>query len=180
MKLVGIAGRPGSGKTTIVHRLRMLLAPTTHVKFADIIYKMHDAIRTIGHHYDLPVKEKDRQLLQFLGTEWGRQQFGEDVWVNALLSKYDKVKDDAGYMLVDDVRYVNELEAIQSVGGQVIWLEVPEKECRQRIPYTYPEVEHTSEGAFEDLDMFDLTLDGTQEVSGIASFLARYLKGDTW
>ena len=57
-----------------------------------------------------------RKALQRMGTEAGREVFGDDVWIAALekrIHNLDKV-------VVTDVRFQNEIEAIRSVGGKVI------------------------------------------------------------
>lgn len=57
-----------------------------------------------------------RLLLQRMGTEVGRQLFGEDFWVDRALhgvSKFDKV-------VLTDVRFPNEYRAIKSREG-IVW-----------------------------------------------------------
>jgi len=54
--------------------------------------------------------------MQTLGTEWGRNLMGKDIWLNrwsALCPKYDRV-------IADDVRFSNEMAAIKSKGGIII------------------------------------------------------------
>jgi hypothetical protein len=79
-------------------------------------------------HFNGPLKEVTidwigksyRQMAQTLGTEWGRQQVNENLWV---LAAYEKVKQfhEAGFhAIVTDVRFENEAEFIRSKGG-VVW-----------------------------------------------------------
>lgn len=58
-----------------------------------------------------------REFLQRFGTEMGRQVFGNDFWVNQLMSGY-AVTDWA----ISDVRFENEASAIQDAGGVVVKL----------------------------------------------------------
>jgi dephospho-CoA kinase len=181
MKLIGLSGGAGAGKTSISNRLKMLLPNVHQVKLADTIYEMHNSIQSIAHKHDIPMADKDRKLLQFLGDEWGRQTFGDNIWVDLFIRKWEKVKDEEGYMIVDDVRYMNEVEAIQLAGGQVLWIDVPDRIRRNRIPDTFPEESHASEGILDAfLEEFDLVIDGTKELADITTFLTRYFKDEVW
>lgn len=56
-----------------------------------------------------------RQLLQTLGTEWGRA-IDPDIWAKATLreaQKYEKV-------VISDVRFLNEVDLINEAGGEVV------------------------------------------------------------
>lgn len=57
-----------------------------------------------------------RMALQKLGTESGRDVFGQDIWVNAL----EKRIHDHENVVVADVRFSNEIDAIIKFGGKVI------------------------------------------------------------
>lgn len=69
-----------------------------------------------------------REILQLLGTEWGRVLCGKDVWVKHLLHRINEVNDPTWFgwdkyewgnalyrvpgVVVSDIRYENELEAL--------------------------------------------------------------------
>ncbi len=90
-----------------------------------------------------------RDLKQFFGTDIVRNSFGKNVWANALINR---IKEDAPlFAVVDDVRYPNEVEAIQKAGGKVIRLtRQPSKDV------------HESETALDDYHGFDLVIDNTE------------------
>jgi len=52
-----------------------------------------------------------RWALQTLGTEWGRQKLGSNLWTHHLLSRLSSL--DADRIVVDDVRMDNEAEALR-------------------------------------------------------------------
>jgi hypothetical protein len=56
-----------------------------------------------------------RRLLQRMGTEAGRNIFGEQIWVNKTLGKLDSQK----HYIITDVRFQNEADAIRDLGGQM-------------------------------------------------------------
>lgn len=56
-----------------------------------------------------------RRLLQRLGTEAGRETMWENIWVDAALknlNENDKI-------VITDVRFINEAQAIEDAGGQI-------------------------------------------------------------
>lgn len=65
-----------------------------------------------------------REFLQRVGTDAMRNNIHTDVWVNALMSKYDNAylpfDNDTPNWLIQDVRFPNEAAAIKQRGGVVI------------------------------------------------------------
>ncbi len=62
-----------------------------------------------------------RQLVQTLGTEWGRHQVHPELWVMLMLRRWDMVRASTSpRMVVTDVRFDNEAHAILTAGG-TIW-----------------------------------------------------------
>ena len=100
-----------------------------------------------------------RKLMQTLGTEWGRN-IDKDLWVKKTLSQaalYDKV-------VISDVRFENELYAIQDAGGIVIRIKRPMKRVG-------PEHEHVSETALDHISdaEFNHTIDNEGTLSQFIS-----------
>jgi hypothetical protein len=87
-----------------------------------------------------------RKALQLLGTEWARQCH-PDTWVRYLIDTYDQLRDDVSYytpqegvfytcemrqieyctgdVVVTDVRFPNEVQAITQAGGHVFRVDRP-------------------------------------------------------
>lgn len=57
-----------------------------------------------------------RLALQLMGTEAGRDVFHKDIWIHSLVRRMQK---DKNYVIAD-VRFPNEIEAIQEIGGKII------------------------------------------------------------
>lgn len=57
-----------------------------------------------------------RLVLQWMGTEAGRNIFGESLWTSALINRLDPRKD----YVITDVRFVNEIKALKEAGAHVI------------------------------------------------------------
>jgi hypothetical protein len=58
-----------------------------------------------------------RWVLQYWGTEVCRHGFHDDIWIASLENKMRKIRDN---IVISDVRFPNEINAIHSAGGQVI------------------------------------------------------------
>jgi len=54
--------------------------------------------------------------MQTIGTEWGRNMIHPDIWVRAWEQSLPEDAD----VVVDDVRFPNEVAAIRRLGGDVI------------------------------------------------------------
>ena len=58
-----------------------------------------------------------RHILQYWGTEVCRQGFHDDIWIASLENKMRKTGDN---IVISDVRFPNEINAIKNAGGQVV------------------------------------------------------------
>ncbi len=141
--IVGIHGRKGHGKNTTADILTEILGGYTsgeikQYAFADPLKR---GLQTMFGLTDEQVfgGEKEpvipwlgkspRQLLQTLGTEWGRTHVHSNVWVDATLQRIDT--EAPTIALITDVRFPNEAQAIrarQGVVWQVIRPDLPESD----------------------------------------------------
>lgn len=114
---------------------------TQNVRLAEIIDK---------HGWDVAKVENPeiRNLLQRLGTDGGRKYLGEDIWVRTALNNQQADK-----LVVSDVRFPDEAEAIKVQGGIIVRI--------KRDGYE-PINAHISETAYQDQD-FLITNNGTTE-----------------
>ena len=91
-----------------------------------------------------------REVLQFVGTDMFRG-LDPSIWINACMRQIEQESPEIA--LISDVRFENEVQAIQDKGGFVIGL--------KRNPYKKTD-QHASETHIENcLDMCDLVIDNT-------------------
>lgn len=135
MKIIGINGKAGSGKTTIAEYIHKKYNYDI-MSFADPLKDCVSAIfgwdrsllqgdtqisRSFRETKDdkwSKIMKSDitpRKMLQFFGTECCRDKLGEDIWLNSL---YCRIKSD--YVVVSDMRFENEFDFIVSLGGIVV------------------------------------------------------------
>lgn len=124
-KVILISGKMGSGKDSLKDELRKFLERKDGVRvftpfFAETIYQIHDearmAMADAGIAHPVSVADKDRAFLQYLGTDWGRKTYGDDIWVKVLKGKIKELTSsynglyDTIYFIVSDCRFENEFD----------------------------------------------------------------------
>lgn len=127
-RLIGITGPAGAGKDAVAS----MIPGARRIGFSDPLYDglaamlgvRPDALRD-RRQKEAPmpgVGASPRRLLQTLGTEWGRQTIADGLWVTLARDRWDRAwASGAGTIVVPDVRFTNEADAIREAGGQV-WL----------------------------------------------------------
>lgn len=125
MNIIAFSGSMGSGKSTAIERLTEIhKGRVSNVKFAQPLYDMQEMIyRRIQDVYKRPEDfKKDRKLLQWLGTEWGRDTISENLWVSLWKSAAQELHFGFKNILIvcDDVRFDNEGQTIKNLGGKII------------------------------------------------------------
>lgn len=136
--IIGLSGYAQSGKDTVANYLVEYYG-YSRIAFADplrqAVYKLNpridvgdmrgvylaNAVDNLGWDRVKVESEQARELLQRMGTEVGREMFGQNFWVDYAMrevSKSDKV-------VFTDVRFPNEYESIKERGGLVWRIERP-------------------------------------------------------
>lgn len=163
MILVGITGSATSGKSIVsrhlAHRHGFQVS-----RFAEPVKRMLavglglTAEQLDGRDKHEPIPEfgglTSRHLMQTLGTEWGRRMVHSDLWVDLWRRS---VAGMTGPMVVDDLRFPNEAQAIRELGG-TIWRVV-----RPRVPI----MDHPSERCMAEIAV-DRTILNTSTIAALA------------
>lgn len=119
---------------------------TKLIKFADPLYDIQNyAYARINRKPEI----KDRKLLQFLGTDWGRS-IDPELWVNLWRQETRAHLHKQGSMttmvvLCDDLRFDNEAKQILDLGGKILWIESDTETRKSRSPKTFSGTNHASE-----------------------------------
>lgn len=183
MKLIGLAGRSGVGKSTLsATYLRPLGFNEVGIADEIKIRAVATGVATYEEVFVGPKPAHVRTWLQEEGTERGRNVFGEDVWVRALLARLRKVEETWGIdqFVVTDVRFVNEVEFIHKHGGIVLRIDAPTRFANNGM--TAEQRQHPSECDLDRLTNqdFDGIVLNDPEFAGTASWQLHahlYLRG---
>lgn len=174
MVIIGISGYASSGKDTVAQILvdkfgykRMAFADSIR----DILYTLNPLaqkgiyIKQLVDEYGWDIAKQDpevRRLLQVLGTEVGREFFGDDIWVDTLIAKIepeDKV-------VITDVRFPNEAREINYLAGQ-IW-----RVNRNGIEAVN---EHVSETQMDNYD-FDFVINNNGSLEDLEQYITALIE----
>lgn len=152
--IIGVSAKKQGGKSTMVNVLRELLPDSQVMRFADFLkeivltcfvpadwgWTIEDLDHDDNKNRETPCGWTVRKLLQIVGTDWFRHTY-PDCWITAFQKRAAQVG--CTHILVPDVRFPNELRAIQEIGGVAIRL--------LRAPFG-DEDQHESETALDDAE----------------------------
>lgn len=155
MRIIGFNGTMGVGKSTAVGLLEQYLIATfeqgsTLIKFAQPLYDIQEFIyERIYDVYERPETfVKDRKLLQWLGTDWGRGTISDTLWVDLWKARALRATSFNSVVICDDVRFNNEAATIKEMGGIVVKL--TSNRADDRIDTKSGIVSHASEAGISD------------------------------
>jgi hypothetical protein len=135
---IGITGSKGSGKDTVAAHL-MSAHFFNRVGLADPMKEMlhyglgipMDVLHGAPQDKEAPWRygKSVRQLLQTLGTEWGREIVSQRLWLDRALEHtiptYEGACGAPCRWVVTDVRYLNEAEVLRAAGFQIVRINRP-------------------------------------------------------
>lgn len=133
-QIIGLAGRAGTGKSTIA-RLLCEQHAFVEVSLAEPIKRALAAMLDLPRaafddrdFKDLPItclgNTTPRRLMQTLGTGWGRQMIADDIWLTLARQRIDRLTAQAERLhisgiVVSDLRFDNEADLVRDMGGTV-------------------------------------------------------------
>lgn len=127
--LIGVTGRARSGKDTLGAYLETFYQFERYAFAWPLKHGIRSMFGLDSRHTDGELKEtpleilggrSPRQVMQTLGTEWGRTHVAPDIWVDLGVAKWLENRDAGRSLVITDVRFENEAQAIRGEGGVVI------------------------------------------------------------
>lgn len=174
-RIIGIGGYASTGKDAVAdilegsygfYRTSMSqlmnaalcrLDPQIEVRHG-VVFRYSELIRQLGYTKAKELPEV-RRLLQAIGTEVGRDMFGQTFWVDQMRNNLDNYTTEAS-VAVTGIRFPDEVDMIRELGGRLWWV---------MRPGYGPVNRHTSDNllTYEDFDrvvMNDGTLDDLEQM----------------
>lgn len=102
-----------------------------------------------------------RRLLQNLGTDVGRNMIDENVWVNVMARKIDDHRGAGHPVVVTGLRFPNEVQMVEELGGLAAWVERPGLHATSAGTAA-----HASENSVSAAD-FHLTIDNSSDLEAL-------------
>lgn len=136
MLKVAFTGGMGSGKSAAALMVRLLAEaadiPVWNVRFSEPVYGI--VMKMLGDDYDEAPQEIRRAALQLVGE--GARKFKPDIWVVRAVDTIDTIEanwgETDGIIVIDDLRYANELDALRELEFQIFRVTAPEGLRAQR------------------------------------------------
>jgi hypothetical protein len=157
--VIGLSASAGTGKDYVGKLIKQY-------GFHNISLAWHFKIQCISHGeatYEEVFDTKPprvRRLLQILGTEQGRDVWGEDIWVNTMFAWMTLYHKDWGIdkFVIPDVRFPNELRAIQKLGGRVYRVTGDRLGDLTEEAWSHP----SEQSLTDDMDLYDGFINNNQ------------------
>ena len=136
MLLLGLSGRKRVGKSTI-SRIIQQRYQFVGAAFADPVYEIASVLLGFDAR-SVPSEAKEdkfpslqmkslRQVLQWIGTEFGRDMVGPDLWTFHMNKRLRRPPYSSAIgVVIDDVRFENEVKLIHAHNGKVVRLTGPD------------------------------------------------------
>lgn len=134
--IIGIAGKALAGKTTAANYIADRYG-FKRIGFADPLKRGLAEFTglPLRMFYDQDIKNIDipeynnkslRQMMQFVGTDCFRNNFGKDFWIRRMVREIpDLEKKGITKIVIDDIRFQEEAEMIMGFHGPVIFITRP-------------------------------------------------------
>ncbi|MEM6746787.1 MAG: deoxynucleotide monophosphate kinase [Pseudomonadota bacterium] len=180
--LVALGGLKGSGKSTAAQALldrgyiRVKMAGALKAMLTTLLEYQGMAGADIDRCIEGDLKEEPvnelhgrtpRYAMQTIGAEWGRDLMSPGFWVGVTAERISNLMADGHRVLVDDVRYPNELEMLEVLGATSVFITRPGIE---------PASDHSSEVSLGSAD-FHSVLDNVSTIEELHAELLATLRG---
>lgn len=159
---IAFIGKARSGKDTSFSIISDLINNAINLKFADPIY---DILHYAQKMCDFPI-EKDRQFLQYIGTEWARNK-NENIWVDLMEKNINNNKDKS--IIITDCRFKNEVNFL--IKNNFVIIKLIRMEAKIESGET-----HQSENDLNDFYNYDYDIYNNSSLDYLTENLIRILK----
>ena len=160
MKIVCISGKAENGKTTTAKIVKTILAEKGYRSLITNYAGILKFICTNYFGWDGNKDEEGRALLQRVGTDIVRKQ-DPDFWVNFMKSVLKLFNNEWDYVLIDDVRFLNEIEGLKDE-FDVVTLRINRPGYENSL--TEEQRKHPSETTLDSYK-FDYTIDNPGDIT---------------
>ena len=171
MKIICVSGKAEAGKTTSAKVIKTILDKKGYRVLITNYAGILKFVCSNFFGWDGQKNEEGRALLQWVGTDVVRKQ-DPDYWVNFMRSIFRLFPDEWDYVLIDDVRFKNEIEGLIEEGLDITTLRVERPFYENHL--TEEQRMHPSETELDDYQ-FDYVIQNPGDIH-IRDILAEYVE----
>lgn len=182
MVIIGLVAPKGSGKTVVADKLCS--------KYNFVKFSVGDPLKhAIMHIFDLKQEQlwgnqkeiidsfwevTPRELMQYIGTDIFRETFskkypniGKNIWVLSLEKKIQDELPRNKNIVIDDIRFPNEMALIEKYNGHIIKIHRPSLSSND---------EHISENALNNTTISNILINNENDFDGLYDQIDSLLK----
>lgn len=172
MKIITFSGKAQHGKSTSAKIIKQIL-DKNNLKSVIVNYGGHvKYIAGIYYDWDGTKSEEQRTILQTVGTEIGRTA-KDTFWVDRLMEDIQIFAQHFDYILIDDCRFVNEIEIPKSIGHNVITVNIKRHNFDNGL--TQEQKNHKSETSLDNYN-FDYTVHSDNGIENLKTCINELYK----
>lgn len=151
---IAFSGKMRTGKDEAYAYISKYIPDVTLLKFADPVYDIMNYAQTVCGFPHI----KDRQFLQYIGTEYARSK-NPNVWVDVFLRRASEID---GPIVCTDARFTNEFVALKNAGFTLVKISADET---IRIARGAESLVHASEVDMDLYENFDYVIENNGTLS---------------
>lgn len=179
--IIGLSGKARAGKDSMYEAIshvsklevrRIALADPLKDEVYKYVLKPHGVERSA---LDDERKKYFRLILQGWGTDFKRNFFGQDYWVQRLEAKLNspQFRNFKGIVCITDIRFREEADFVRERGGYVVRINRPKKGLKAKLLSFFSKKDgHSSECALDKYEYFDYVVKNSKaliDLDGIAT-----------
>lgn len=113
---------PSDEEIGLFNRVRWKLQDNSYVHYRDLMQALIDSLGTYEEAYTCAKRRPEvRGFLQRLGTEVGRDLLYQDVWVDVVAARAEKLAQTRN-VLITGIRFPNEVEMMKKLSGVSVYV----------------------------------------------------------
>jgi len=154
--IIGLSGKPRSGKDTVAKMLQVEFPALVSLTFGNAVKIEYDALHGTDTLHDEIEKQHHRSGINQLGDE--RRAVDLDYWIKKTLTQTPP-------FLLTDVRFPRELDAVWNAHGVMIRIVSDLAVMEQRLGEHFHHIHQTNETLLDNVDEWDFVIEnnGTLE-----------------
>ncbi|WP_338442363.1 hypothetical protein VZG28_05160 [Synechococcus elongatus IITB4] len=139
MFVIAIAGNDGAGKSTVARSIRELIDPHRDCVIRPLAESLREEIRQFVPPTVDPWQKPTPEWLRDLLKGWGglRRSQDPEYWIKAWVQGINLRESRPEIAIIDDLRYLNELNFVKERQGMVIFLD---RQSRMKAGYELDEL----------------------------------------
>ena len=174
MQIIGISGKAESGKTTTALLLQEELnkrgISTCFINYGDLV----KYVAKQYYNWQGEKDQKGRTLLQYIGTDLGREKVDNSIWVNMIINIIKILQYNYNVAIIGDCRFPNEYEEWNKYKKDFNMIKLRIERPNYKNKLTKKQKQHLSETALDNY-CFDYTIINNDDLNKLKNEVNKFI-----